>query len=221
MLNPKTKYKTRTSNALLDSGEFLFGRKLYSDVTLEEIAKLAKCNVGQLVYHFGNKHTFLRACILRRAPILCIDRSTLLNNYIQVVGKNNVEIEPLLRAFIDPFFTRAMGSDIGWRNYARFLATIVWWENAAPIIAEAFDEAALPYLDCFQIALPNLTKDSSARCFQFLLATLYSSIVDDKRIEILTNGVSTSGDYQAYYEILIPFLAAGFKQVGHSSSEVV
>lgn len=212
-MNTRKKYKTRTAGALLDSGERLFGVRLYSDVSLEEICANAGCNIGQFTYHFHNKHNFLKACILRRAPQLCEERRILLENYIQLVGVENVQLEPLLRAFIDPFISKAMGGDPGWRNYARFLATIVWWENAAEVISLGFDAAAKPYLESFQIALEGMNEDKAARCFQFMLACLYNSVVEDKRLEILTEGRSRSENLGSYYKILIPFLVAGFTRI--------
>ncbi len=209
----RKKYKTRTYDALLDSGERLFGVRLYSDVTLEEICADAECKIGQFIYHFHNKHNFLKACVLRRAPQLCKERKTLLENYIQLVGVENLKLEPLLHAFIDPFMSKAMGGDPGWRNYARFLATIVWWENAAEVISEGFDAAAKPYLESFQLSLEGMDEDKAARCFQFMLACLYNSVVDDKRLEILTEGRSKSANYKRYYQILIPFLVAGFTRI--------
>jgi hypothetical protein len=128
-----------------------------------------------------------------------------------------MQIEPLIRAYMDPFFELVLGEDDRGRDYARLLARFVWRENATEIIAEGFNEAAKLYIESFRQALPGLDDDSVARGFQFMLGTIYSSVVGDKRIEILTDGASRAQDYQAYYDVLVPFVAAGFTRMAENN----
>lgn len=206
-------YNVETPEKLLDSAEKLFSRKGYGSVTLSTIAKDAGANVGQIVYHFTTKEELFNACILRRSNVLSRERHTLLTSYTRLVGAENVMIEPLIRAYVDPFFDKVTGGDEGWHNYSLLLARVVWRENIADTIATGFNEVAIDFLKSFQIALPGLTSDAAVRGFQFLLATLYSSVSDDRRIELLSDGASRAADYDAYYRFLIPFLAAGFKRI--------
>ena len=209
----RRRYNTGTPDILLDSAEYLFSRMDFEATTHSDIAKQAGANVGQIVYHFGTKEVLLRACILRRAKTLSEQRTKLLQNYEQLVGKEGVQIEPLIRAFMDPFFAMVFADDGRGRNYARLLARFVWRENATEILAEGFNEVAKLYLESFRQALPGLDEDSVVRGFQFMLGAIYSSVTDDKRIEILTDGASKAQDYQAYYDVLIPFVAAGFARL--------
>ena len=223
MTNPRLKdvrrrYKTDTPDILLDAAEYLFSKMDFEATTLSDIAKKADANVGQIVYHFGTKDELLRACILRRAKTLSEERMKLLENYQQLVGKQGVQIEPLIRAFMDPFFKLVLTDNEGGRNYARLLARFVWRENATEILAEGFDEAVKLYLASFRRALPGLDEDSVVRGFQFMLGSIYSSVTEDKRIEILTEGASKARDYQAYYDVLIPFIAAGFTRLAEKSN---
>lgn len=197
---------------LLDAAEYLFGEMDFEATTLSHIANHAGANVGQIVYHFGTKETLLRACILRRAKPLSRQRRQLLENYRQLVGEKSLQIEPLIRAYLDPFFELVLTDDAG-RNYARLLARFVWRENASEILAEGFNEVAKLYLESFRMALPGLDEDSVVRGFQFMLGAVYSSVTGDKRIELLTDGASKARDYQAYYDLLVPFVAAGFTRM--------
>ena len=210
----RRRYNIETPDVLLDAAEYLFSRTGYEATTLSDIATQADANVGQIVYHFGTKDALLRACILRRAKLLSEQRKKLLESYEQLVGKQGVQIEPLIRAFVDPFFELVLAGESGGHNYARLLARFVWRENSTEIIAEGFDEVAKLYLESFQQALPGLSEDDAARGFQFMLAAIYSSVSDDKRIESLTNGALTARDYKAYYDALVPFIAAGFTRLG-------
>ena len=203
---------------LLDAAETLFSRMDFESTTLADIARQAGANVGQIVYHFGTKEELLRACILRRAKTLSKQRRELLQNYQQLVGKQGMHIEPLIRAFMDPFFELVLGDDDRGRNYARLLARFVWRENATEILAEGFDQVAKLYLESFRQALPGLDEDSVVRGFQFMLGAIYSSVTGDKRIEILTEGASRARDYRAYYEVLVPFVAAGFARLAEKKA---
>ena len=209
----RRRYNTGTPDLLLDAAEYLFSRMDYESTTLADIARQADANVGQIVYHFGTKEELLRACILRRAVTLSKQRRKLLENYQQLVGTRGMQIEPLIRAYMDPFFELVLGDDDRGRNYARLLARFVWRENATEIIAEGFNEVAKLYIESFRQALPGLDEDSVARGFQFMLGTIYSSVTGDKRIELLTDGASRAQDYQAYYDVLVPFVAAGFTRM--------
>ncbi len=214
----RRRYNTGTPDLLLDAAEYLFSRMDYESTTLADIAKQANANVGQIVYHFGTKEELLRACILRRAVTLSQQRRKLLENYQQLVGQQGMQIEPLIRAYMDPFFELVLGDDDRGRNYARLLARFVWRENATEIIAEGFNEVAKLYIESFRQALPGLDEDSVARGFQFMLGTIYSSVTGDKRIELLTDGASKAQDYQAYYDVLVPFVAAGFTRMAENNA---
>jgi len=209
----RRRYNTGTPDMLLDAAEYLFSIMDFEATTLADIAKQAGANVGQIVYHFGTKEALLRACILRRAKTLSLQRRKLLENYQQLVGKKDMQIEPLIRAFMDPFFKLVLENEDGGHNYARLLARFVWRENATEILSEGFDEVAKLYLESFHQALPGLDEDGAARGFQFMLGAIYSSVAGDKRIEILTDGASKARDHQAYYDVLIPFVAAGFSRL--------
>lgn len=216
--DPRRRYNTGTPDLLLDAAEYLFSRMDFDATTLADIARQAGANVGQIVYHFGTKDELLRACILRRASTLSEQRRKLLENYRQLVGKQGMQIEPLIRAYMDPFFALVLGDDDRGRNYARLLASFVWRENATEIIAEGFNEVAKLYLDSFRQALPGLDEDSVVRGFQFMLGAIYSSVSGDKRIELLTGGASKARDYQAYYDLLVPFVAAGFTRMAEKNA---
>ena len=46
--------------------------------------------------------------------------------------------------------------------------------------------------------------------YRILSIQAIDSGLDDKRLELLTNGTSKAQDYQAHYDALIPFTEAGF-----------
>ncbi|WP_420557325.1 TetR/AcrR family transcriptional regulator [Roseovarius sp.] len=207
-------YNVATRGKLLDSAEELFAARSHEAVTLKEIAALAEANVGQIVYHFGQKDALIKEVILRRAGLISAERLQLLDAYERLVGQENVALEPLVRAFIDPYLAKLKGEEAGWRNWALFIGRNVWDKTLSETIAEAFNPAASRYIEAFRRALPSLTRVDGARAFQLLLAGIYGSTTNDSRINSLLGDEGLSRDYDGYQEVLIPFVVGGIQAIG-------
>ncbi|MCV2882990.1 TetR/AcrR family transcriptional regulator [Actibacterium sp. XHP0104] len=207
-------YNVATRGNLLDAAEHLFAERGYEAVTLKEIAEVASANVGQIVYHFGQKDELIKEVVLRRAGLISDERLQLLDSYERLVGLNKVELEPVVRAFLDPYFAKLKSDDPGWRCYALFIGRNVWDAKLSQAISEGFNPTAHRYIEAIRRAVPTLTKVDGARAFQFLLAGLYGSTTNDSRINGLLGDDSLSADYDGYQEILIPYVVGGIKSIG-------
>ncbi|WP_051203131.1 TetR/AcrR family transcriptional regulator [Sediminimonas qiaohouensis] len=209
-------YNVATRGRLLDAAELLFAESGIDSVTLKEIAQKSGGNVGQIVYHFGQKEELVREVILRRAGVISADRIQLLDSYERLVGKGNVALEPVVRAFLDPYFERLESNDPGWRCYALFIGRNVWDRRLAPVIAEGFNPTAKRFIATIRTAVPALTEADSARAFQFLLSGLYGSTTNDTRFDSLVEETDDSGsaDYNRYQQVLIPYVVGGIRAIG-------
>lgn len=208
-----------TPGKLLDAAERLFGQRHYEAVTLREIAREAGSNIGQIVYHFGQKDALLREVILRRAGELTAERIRLLDSYERLVGEHGVQVEPLVRAFVDPYFARLESNDEGWRSYALFIGRSVWDGKLTPIFTEAFNSAAVRYLAALRRARPELTEGDAVRAFQFMLAAIYGSTTNDTRISSLSGNTAMAQDYSGYRSVLIPFVVGGIERLAKQREE--
>lgn len=202
-------YNVATPDRLLDSAERLFAKRHYGTVTLRDIAEEAGANVGQIVYHFGRKDELIRRTILRRAGALNRERIDLLRSYEQLVGAENVQIEPLVRAFLHPYFRRLEAGDDQWRCFAMFVGRAVWDGRLPEHMSESFNEAAALFLAAFRCALPGLSQKDAVRGFQFMLSVMHASATNDRRINVLLGECDGVVDYTAYHEILVPYIAGG------------
>jgi len=205
-----------TKNLILDASETLFSKRSYVDVTFRQIADLANAHVSQITYHFQSKENLLRQVVIRRATDLNKERMSLLKTYRRVVGKNGMTIEPLVRAFFDPYFDRLINDeDRTWGNYGALIGRIVWDPTVLPTLNEAYNEVATEYLEAFSLAAPEISEEHIHRSFQFLLSTMYSAGADNRRIDNLSGGKFSSRDYDRIYDIIIPFVSAGFKALAN------
>lgn len=212
-------YNVATPGKLLDAAERLFGRRHYEAVTLREIAEEAESSVGQIVYHFGQKEALLREVILRRAGELTDERIQVLDDYERLVGESGVQVEPLVRAFVDPYFQRLASDDEGWRSYALFIGRSVWDGKLTPIFSEAFNRAAARYLAALRRAAPVLSEGDAVRAFQFMLAAIYGSTTNDTRISNLSGDPSMAADYAGYRAVLIPYVVGGIERLARKRAE--
>jgi hypothetical protein len=63
---------------------------------------------------------------------------SMLTAYQPGVGRKSWQIEPLVRAFIDPHFDKLIQEGKkGWRIYGALVGRIVWGPLALPVINEA------------------------------------------------------------------------------------
>ena len=201
-----------TKALILNACEALFSKSSYADVTFRQIADLAQIHVSQITYHFQNKENLLKQVVIRRASILNDERMTLLKIYQRVVGKNGMNVEPLVRAFLDPYFDRLINDKDGtWGNFGALIGRVVWDPKVLPTLNEAYNEVAVAYLKAFSRAAPEISEEHIHRAFQFLLSTMYSAGADNRRIDNLSGGKFTSRDYGRIYDIIIPFVSGGFK----------
>ena len=204
-------YNIETPDRLLDAAERLFARQNYQMVKLKEIAAEANANVGQIVYHFGRKELLVRAAIRRRADELNRERIALLSQYEELVGKDNVEVEPLVRACILPYFNRLEGDDEQWRCFATFVGRSVWDGNLSSYMSESFDDVAKLYIEAFRRALPRLRQSDAIRGFHFLMAIMHAASVRDPRIEALLGAPGGSVACTGYKDSIVPYITGGFK----------
>jgi len=205
-----------TKNFILDASEALFCKHSFVDVTFRQIADQAGVHISQITYHFQNKESLLKLVVKRRATELNDERMNMLTAYQRVVGKHGMEIEPLVRAFFDPYFDKLINdADDGWRNYGALIGRIVWDPLALSALDEAFNDVAKQYLEAFTRAAPEIEEEHVHRAFQFLLAAMYSACADNRRIDTLSNGKFSSRDVDRIYGIIIPFVSGGFKALAN------
>ena len=204
-------YNVETPDRLLDAAERLFAKRNYQTVTLKEIAAEANSNVGQIAYHFGKKETLVREAIRRRAEELNQERIALLEQYEELVGPDNVEVEPLVRALILPYYNRLDDDDGQWRHFATFIGRSVWDGTLSAYMSESFDDVAKLYIATFMRAIPGLKHGDAVRGFHFLMAVMHAATVKDARVQGLHDGADADFSWSSYKDMVVPYISAGFK----------
>lgn len=199
---------------ILDSAEALFAEHGYDGVALRQIARDAEVDVALANYHFGKKRDLFQAVFERRAAHLNKARRQALHSCQAGAGKRGPSVEQIIEAFLRPLELAQETGDQGWRHYLALIAYI----NNSPywgprMMSQLFDELVQEFIDALKKALPGARDEDIFWCYHNLSGALTLTLANTGRIDRLSRGRCRSADFQAAYDHMIPFIAAGFRRV--------
>lgn len=206
------KVEVNKSERILDVAEELFALHGYDGVTMRQIANGAKVDVALANYHFGKKLDVFHAVFDRRAELLSSSRHKVLMASQQADGPQT--LEQIIEAFLLPLKMAQQTGDPGWKNYLALLAYVmtspVWSKK---MMNKVFDKRVGEFIDALKVALPNADEVDLHWCYQYVSGALALTLAQTGRIDRLSNGKCLSSDFDTAYERMIPFIAAGFREV--------
>lgn len=202
------------SERILDVAEELFALHGYDGVTLRQIATGAGVDVALASYHFGKKMDLFNAVFERRAGQLNESRLSALRHCQETAGSKGPTVEQIIEAFLRPLEIAQETGDEGWTNYLALIAYInnspYWGEK---MMSKLFDKLVLEFIAALRTALPGARDEDLYWCYHNLSGALTLTLAQTGRIDKLSGGKCRSGDFQAAYDHMIPFTAAGFRTV--------
>ncbi len=199
---------------ILDVAEELFALHGYDGVTLRQIAKGAGVDVALASYHFGKKLDLFNAVFERRAELLNSARLDALRACQQSASSQGPSVEQIIEAFLRPLELAQETGDPGWQHYLALIAYI----NNSPywgprMMSKLFDELVTEFIAALRKALPRARDEDLYWCYHNLSGALTLTLAQTGRIDKLSGGKCLSADFEAAYNHMIPFVAAGFRQV--------
>ena len=206
--------KQPKSERILDVAEGLCALHGYDGVTLRRIATGAGVDVALASYHFGKKLDLFNAVFQRRAAHLNETRLQALRACQDKAGKRGPSVEQIIEAFLRPLELAQETGDPGWRHYLALIAYV----NNSPywgprLMSQAFDELVQAFIDALRKALPGASDEDIYWCYHNLSGALSLTLAQTGRIDNLSGGRCKSSDFEAAYDHMIPFVAAGFRKV--------
>ena len=208
------KTKGERSERIINVAEELFARHGYDGVTIRQIAAQAEVDVALASYHFGKKEDLFRAVFRRRAETLSASRQAVLRATQEQTQDQEQTLEQIIEAFLLPLKLAQESKDPGWRNYMALLSYVmtspVWNEVLMP---DAFDINVKEFVDALTKALPNAKIEDIHWCYHYVSGALALTLAQTGRIDRLSDGACLSSDFDAAYDRMIPFVAAGFRRV--------
>lgn len=210
---------TPKRDKILDVAEALFAERGFDGVTLRQIAVGAGVDVALANYHFGKKLDLFRAVFERRAPALNDARRKALERALSASAPEPASVEAILEAFLRPLELAQETGDAGWASYLSLIAYI----NNSPywgprMMSSLFDELVSEFIAALKSALPEAQDEDLYWAYNSLSGALTLTLARTGRIDRLSNGLCESTDFRAAYDHMIPFVAAGFRQVCQKKS---
>lgn len=207
---PKNNNETNKKDRILDVAEELFALHGYDGVSIRQIASAAEVDVALANYHFGKKIELFHAVFDRRAQLLSDTRREVLQGY----QSKTLSLEQIIEAFLLPLKMAQQTGDPGWRHYLALLAYVmtspVWNKD---LLVKVFDKRVSEFIDGLRQALPDATDEQLHWCYQYMSGALALTLAQTGRIDRLSNNQCQSTDFDTAYELMVPFLAAGFRKV--------
>ena len=199
---------------ILDAAEELFAMHGFDGVTLRQIANQAGVDVALTSYYFGPKLELFDAVLKRRGEILNKARLDALRAAQAEFAPEAPPIEKVIEAFLRPLEIAQETEDRGWRNYCALIAYVnnspVWGKQ---MITKHFDKLVREFGDAMQDCFPNASTKDIYWCYHNLSGALSLTFADTGRIDHLSRNACQSHDFQSAYDCMIPFMAAGFREV--------
>jgi hypothetical protein len=81
------------------------------------------------------------------------------------------------------------------------------------MMSEIFDELVNTFICALRLALPHAEDRDLYWCYHNLSGALTLTLARTGRIDRLSGGICHSDDFKSAYDHMIPFVAAGFRQV--------
>ena len=201
---PKATTGHNVGNAVIASAERLFSERGFFSVSLREIAREAKVNVGSVTYHFRDKLGLLEAIYARHAKPINARRLELLGEACRI-GDRDQRLVAILRAYVLPAFSSSDDLAGGGARFTRMRAILSAEgdAHARQIIANAFDPMTRAFIDAIADCLPGAARADIVWRSHFLLGSLYYTLINPERIDRLSDGEAQGHDTDAAISMIV------------------
>ena len=207
-----------TKSRILRIAERLFAEQGFAGVSLRQLTTAAGVNLAAVNYHFGSKEGLLTAIFENRCNPMNDERLHRLEACAETEGGPPL-LEQIVAAFIAPALA-STNNAAGGAVFTRLRATLAAEQNelARRLVAKYFDATSIRFVAALARALPHLSHAEVFWRFNFLLGTLYYTMVNPARVEHLSNGLCDATDVDAVLAQMVPYAAAGLRAPGTGSA---
>lgn len=213
-----------TKLRILDASEQLFAEHGYEGVSLRDIARIARVEVALVSYHFGPKQELFQHVIERRGEAHAARVLDALEHEVQASPTGTPTIERAIHAFCSGTFDLAKMRDAGWKNYLQLVARSAMSPVNQPALKplnRAYGPVVRRYYAAFKAALPTLQDANMYTAFYWIQSIVQRMIAETGILDLQSQGLCRSGDYEAHLARLVPFAAAGVRALAGNGPDAV
>jgi AcrR family transcriptional regulator len=199
---------------LLDAAEYLFAEWGYHGVTVRDIAKRAKVQLGLLSYHFPTKELLFTEVLQRRSPEHVRNVAASLQE-VMVNSKGRPTSEELIRAYVEPPL-RAMQRSKGWSNYIRLLAREGTYSMKQDpferITTKMFDPIERQFVEALARVFPDAEETKLWNAFHCLCGVAVYTFMDLRYVQRMSRGAANP-DFEQLCADIVQFVSAGYAKL--------
>jgi AcrR family transcriptional regulator len=167
-------------SAILLAANQHFAHHGFRGASLRDIARDAGVSLTLLNHHFGSKFQLLSAVIDSHRAMLDQRASALLE--VMRAGPGKFTVRELVQVWIRIGFDTAAEAD--GEMFLRLMARVIDdpSEEAAQVVREKLDDAALVFIDALQLCYPGVSRYAAASAYIYVSASLLKFLVGSKRL---------------------------------------
>lgn len=211
--NHKARIREASIARILDAAEQLFAEFGYHGVTLKDVAARVGVSSTLIHYHFKGKESIYEAVWARRAPLSARNRLEAMRRYAEEVG-DNVTVEGALRAWIDTDLNLQITDKEQWLAFGKIAAqanSAAGW--GAEKMTKYFNPVVLALIDLLKKAMPGCDEETIFWGYHFVSGAMTHNMARTGRLDDLSNGRCSSGDFVSIRQYMATFMAAGFHAI--------
>ncbi|PLX63278.1 TetR/AcrR family transcriptional regulator [Sedimenticola selenatireducens] len=201
-----------TKDRILDVAEEIFAEKGYSATSMRTITSRANVNLAAVNYHFGSKAQLYQAVFQRRVAPMNRERIRALESLERKAGDTPLELDDILRSFVEPALKASMNPKQGGINFIRLLGRT----HAEPgpevhdFLPLMYDEVKKRYRNALAKALPDLSQEELSWRVHFVIGTIAFTLAGTDALEMIEScRYCDPADIEGIIQRLLPFLKGG------------
>ncbi|MEP7244670.1 MAG: TetR/AcrR family transcriptional regulator [Gammaproteobacteria bacterium] len=201
---------------ILDAAEQLFAEFGYHGVTLKDVAARVGVSSTLIHYHFKGKESIYEAVWARRAPLSARNRLEAMRRYAEEAG-DNVTVEGALRAWIDTDLSLQLDDPEQWAAFGKIAAqanSAAGW--GAEKMTKYFNPVVLALIDLLRKAMPDCDEETIFWGYHFVSGAMTHNMARTGRLDELSHGLCSSGDFASIRRHMAKFMAAGLLAICQS-----
>lgn len=208
-----------TKDRILDVAEEIFAEKGYSATSMRTITSRANVNLAAINYHFGSKAQLYQSVFRRRVEPMNRKRIQMLDALETKAGGKPLELEAILRTFIEPALKSSLNPSQGGVKFIRLLGRT----HAEPgpevhdFLPLLYQEVKDRYRSALARTLPELSQEELSWRVHFVIGTIAFTLAGTDALEMIEScRYCDPADVEGIIQRLIPFLKGGLTAPGAS-----
>lgn len=202
-----------TRERILSAAEHLFADHGYDATSLRDIAEKADTRIGLVSYHFSTKEALYEKIIERRSSEIGRRRLDLLSQQRRCHAPEAIPTVRIVYAYTWPFLELSHAAGPEWKSYTKIISSVANSPRWAALLSAYYDPVATVFLAELSRTLPESSQDRLTAGFVFMVSVMLGVAAETGRADHLSNGALRSTELERIFEVMLPFLAAGFNSL--------